>query len=555
MEWVMTRRLLFMQVFEVNAVKKAIRACIFLLVLIVLLYSIQSLLGAKWGINSSGARETTNAIGFYQEPTNTIDVLLVGSSNVFWGTSPLTMYEEYGFTGYTRGSANQPIMLTYYTILDSLRVQNPKVIVLETDEMLKKFDPIGVEYSARRALDYMQLTKIKLAAIRDLPIDGSEQTRISYVFPLLRYHGRWKELDEEDYSYFSWERHNYLKGQYPGVGIFDFHWPEGFMTPSTAVADIPKDNVEYLERIAALCEERGIGLVLIETPNGTWNYAKHNAVQTVADRLGLLYLDYNLPEMIQATGIIDQEDFNANQWHLRITGADKLSKHLGAFIVSAYTLPDHRGEKGYEQWDKDLAAYNEFKAEKINQPTAKANATPQPTTIKLADPVLGSFANVEEGILINWVAIENAQSYAVFRREPNGDWTTLGRSDSTMFLDETAEFGRPYLYTVKAIKDTTVSYCDPNGLLAIRIAEPEILEITAEPGNVHLSWMAADGATAYAILRKDTDMDWETVGLTDCLHYFDMTVESGKTYIYAVQGVKRGCYSAYNRNGQSVTVP
>ena len=92
-------------------------------------------------------------------------------------------------------------------------------------------------------------------------------------------------------------------------------------------------------------------------------------------------------------------------------------------------------------------------------------------------------------------------------------------------------------------------------MLAIRIAEPEILEITAEPGNVRLSWMAADGATAYAILRKDTDMDWETVGLTDCLHYFDMTVESGKTYIYAVQGVKRGCYSAYNRNGQSVTVP
>lgn len=338
--------------------KNFIRIISFLLIFCVLFAFIQSLFSAKWGPGAGGAFETTNFNGFYAEPNDSLDVLLVGSSNIFYGSSPLKMYEKYGFTGYVRGSANQPIMMAYYTVLDSLRSQTPKVIVVEMGEMLNDFDPIGVEYSARRALDYMEFSKIKLDAIRDLPIDGSEQTRISYVFPLLRYHGRWQELQKADLQYFAWEKHNYTKGQYIGRVRYDFVWPEGFMTPSSDMSPIPEQNMDYLTRIADLCKELEIPLVLITTPVGTWDYAQHNAIQYVADVLGSPYLDYNMPELIAASGILDTEDFHYNQWHLRVTGADKLSVHLGAYLTENYDLPDHRNDPSYALWEDDVARYN-----------------------------------------------------------------------------------------------------------------------------------------------------------------------------------------------------
>lgn len=341
--------------------KKYIRIVVFLMIFCMLFLFVQRIFSAKWGPGTTGALETTNAIGFYEEPDNSLDVLLTGSSNIFYGSSPVKMFEKYGFASYVRGSANQPIMMMYYTILDSLRSQTPKVIVAEMGEMLSDFDPIGVEYSARRALDYMQFTNVKLNAINDLPIDGSDQTRISYVFPLLRYHSRWKELNKADLEYFIWEKHNYAKGQYIGRLRYDFVWPEGFMTPSDLVADVPAQNKEYLSRIVKLCEEKNIELILINTPVGTWDYAQHNAIQQVADEFGVPYIDYNLPEYIEATGITDTEDFHYNQWHLRVTGADKLSVHLGEYLTEKYELPNHWDEEAFAIWHEDVMRYNNEK--------------------------------------------------------------------------------------------------------------------------------------------------------------------------------------------------
>lgn len=341
--------------------KNLIRTCIFLMIFCMLFSVTQKFVSAKWGPGTQGAMETMNMQGFYDEPKNSLEVMLLGASNVFYGTSPVKMYEAYGFTSYVRGSANQPLMMTYYALMDSLRTQSPKVVVLEMGEMMAKFDPVATEYSARRALDYMKLSPVKLKAIRDLPIDGSEQTRTSYLFPLLRYHSRWKEINKTDFDYFGWERHNYMKGQYFGGSRLDFTWPEGYMTPSDKVETLPEQNVDYATRIAALCREKGIELVLINTPTGTWNYARHNAIAKIAQDLNVPYLDYNMPELIEATGIIDTEDFHYNQWHLRVTGADKLSVHLGQYLVDHYGLTDQRGNSKYSAWDEDVRRYNQEK--------------------------------------------------------------------------------------------------------------------------------------------------------------------------------------------------
>lgn len=426
---------------------------LFLAVFAGIFLSVQEVLRVKWGAETAGAHETLNANGFYSEPENSLDVMLYGSSYLFFAVSPMKMYEDYGFTSYARGSANQSIYLSYYSIKDSLRYQTPKVIVLEIGQIVNPFDPVKDEWIARRGLDWMELSPVKLEAIKNLKIDGSNQTRLSYVFPLLRYHSRWSELGDSDFEYFDWERHNYSKGQYIGVTKLDFKWPADYMKETDKAAEIPADNMEYFKKIVDLCREKGIELLLVKTTAGAWTYDKYRAIKNMAEDFGVTYLDFNLPEYISEIGITT-DDFHYNVWHLRVTGAEKTSVYLGKYLKEHYSLPDRRSDTKYRsEWDDDLKRYNDYKEEKGVR------------YYSLDDPVLKSAETVDNGILITWYRVEHAKQYAVYRRPLEGkEWTNLGKVEDTEFLDREAEKGNSYVYTVKAINGIIVSFCDVNGL-------------------------------------------------------------------------------------------
>ena len=341
--------------------KKLASALVFLLIFCLIFQSVQELLKPKWGEGTGGARETLNANGFYSEPEDTIDVLFYGSSYCFFAVSPMKMWQDYGFTSYVRGSANQSMFLTYYTLKESLDYQTPKAVVIEIGQVVNEFDPVKDEWIARRGLDYLRLSPTKTEAILDLEIQDSQQSYMDYFFPLLRYHSRWKELGFYDFDYYNWEDHNSYKGQYTGVSIYQYQWPEGFMAPTEEVYELPENSAAYLEKIAQLCQERDIELIFLKSPMDGWTYAMHNGVQQLADRYEVPFIDYNLPENIEAIGLDPATDFHYNQWHLRVTGADKLSVHLGRFLTEEYDLPDHREDPAYDIWHRDLEAYIELK--------------------------------------------------------------------------------------------------------------------------------------------------------------------------------------------------
>lgn len=346
-----------------NFLKLILKVAVFLVIFSIIFFPVQELLRAKWGIGTTGARETTNAFGFYDLPENTLDVMVFGASESFYDVSPLTMYENNGFTSYVRGSANQPVYLMYYTILDSLRTQSPEIIVLECGPMLKTFNPAdGDEWLTRRGMDYMELSSVKLEAICNLPIDGSDQSKLSYVFPLLRYHSRWSELDQYDFEYFDWEAHNEFKGQYPGISSYEVTLPADYMAVPTEKAEvIPEDTMVYIQKIIDLCKDRGIEPVIIKAPTSGWTYEKHNAIQHIVDENGLMFIDFNLPEILKEIGIDTKKDFHYNEWHLGLRGADKVSVFLGDYLDDTYELPDRRSDSNNSSWDEDLAVYKELK--------------------------------------------------------------------------------------------------------------------------------------------------------------------------------------------------
>ncbi|HOO29083.1 MAG TPA: hypothetical protein PLU43_11515, partial [Lachnospiraceae bacterium] len=134
---------------------------------------------------------------FYKEQLDT-DIIFVGSSTVYSGVSPLILWEKYGYTSYDRSNSSQTIWISYYMIEDAIKCHKPKLVVLDIG-FIKYWDTYAEEPSNRKAIDGMRFSKTKLACI-GAAMDQDEKIT-DYLFPILRFHSRWKELQPEDFLY------------------------------------------------------------------------------------------------------------------------------------------------------------------------------------------------------------------------------------------------------------------------------------------------------------------------------------------------------------------
>ena len=298
-------------------------------------------------------------IGFYREPKDSLDVLFVGSSPVRWGISPLTLWHEYGFTSYLRSSLQMQPSVGYNYLMEALETQSPKLVVMYVPKLFTENNVDAFEHRVRQAVDYMPFSRYKLDIIRETLAESETQTLWSYLFPLLRYHDRWKELSWEDLDIqgkLCRSPHTY-RGQTPYYSITVYQkydlsqWDE-----SAAKKEVNAHSEEYLAKIAALLQEKGIPLLLVDMPRATPEYGRDLAYTELAERYQADYLNLAAPETMEAMGIDPTEDFY-DATHLNATGAEKLSKYLGGYLTQRYDLPDRRGEGDMQRWDADYETW------------------------------------------------------------------------------------------------------------------------------------------------------------------------------------------------------
>ena len=136
-------------------------------------------------------------IAEYYNETADHDVVFIGDCEVYENFSPDVLWREYGITSYIRGSAQQLIWQSYYLMEETLKYETPKVMVFNVLSM-QYGEPQSEAYN-RLNLDGMRLSPQKLAAVEASMTE--EESMLSYLFPLLRYHTRWSELTAEDVKY------------------------------------------------------------------------------------------------------------------------------------------------------------------------------------------------------------------------------------------------------------------------------------------------------------------------------------------------------------------
>ena len=144
---------------------------------------------------------TTIVDGFYAEKKNDIDLIVIGSSNSFCTVDPLVLYEEYGIAAYDFGSSSQPMNLSVLYLKEALKTQKPKVVALEVNMMTSDSESSRSEAGLRWGFTNIPLSVDKLKCIYQ-SVGEVNAEYFTYVFPIFRYHSRWKELSKTDYTYF-----------------------------------------------------------------------------------------------------------------------------------------------------------------------------------------------------------------------------------------------------------------------------------------------------------------------------------------------------------------
>lgn len=336
-------------------INKVITALVLLALSFAILWFVQRLFMPKY---QKGVIEGSFTEEYYKEKVPH-DVIFFGDCDAYESYSPIKMYEEYGISAYIRGSGEQYICQSYYLLRDVLRTETPKVVVMSIHNL--QFDVPRKEEYNRMTLDGMRWSKDKIDAINASMTEN--ETFLSYVFPILRYHDRWNELTKTDFEHVFSKDITSCNGYYMRCDVK----PQGKLPRLSPLLNyrFGENAMDYLDRIRLLCEEKGIELILVRAPIEYKWYEQWDAnVEEYAAKYGLTYI--NFCEHKDEMGLDMNFDTYDEGHHLNIYGAEKLSVYFGRYLSENYDLTDYRQvPEVASEYEKKIKFYNDMRDDQL----------------------------------------------------------------------------------------------------------------------------------------------------------------------------------------------
>lgn len=285
------------------------------------------ILKPNWNTGNSCFGRTTTA--YLAQPDQSIDVLFLGSSQILRGLDTAAFREEYGIAAYTRATAVQFPAVTYYYLKEALEHHDIKVVVSDFSNLYMKYDPDEYEPYLRYAFDYMPLSADKIQAIRATTKDSEEQDLLSYMFPFLRYHSRWRELTMDDIT---WPLSEHTDNGYGSIICDDVVTVSHQATVyAETAAQYEEESLYWYEKVVQLCEENNVELILLRMPRETWDAEQATADLKFAEKYNLTFYDLNSDALYADLGFNDQTDY-MDPMHLNATGAKRITAWLANII-------------------------------------------------------------------------------------------------------------------------------------------------------------------------------------------------------------------------------
>ena len=307
-----------------ETVKKLAFSLGFVALLIGLILLLSLLVFSEESDRSKGALDPSIR-GVYDEPENTVDVLMVGDSETYSSLIPLQLFEEYGVTSYCCATSGQLLSDTEEILDRVFSAQSPKVVILETNAIFRKVSTSNV-------------------MLREL----------GGIFSVFTNHNKWKEIGgnggvTDDESACD------LKGYRFSTEVAAVY--ETGKAKDKESVRIASQNRYYVEWIKELCDENGARLILVSAPSAlNWSEGRHERLAALAEEVGVAFVDMNL--LSDEVPIDWKTDTRDHGDHLNYFGAKKATAFLGKYLSENASLPDRRTDPSCEAWNREGALFH-----------------------------------------------------------------------------------------------------------------------------------------------------------------------------------------------------
>jgi hypothetical protein len=236
--------------------------------------------------------------------------------------------EEYNFAAYDFGASNQNLPITYYYLQEALKTQTPKVVMVDIGRIFEDgYADTDEEKSLAWSYSATKLSVEKMNSL-DYVLKGDKWKVLSYLFPLLQFHDRWKSFGLNDIMYY-FTTHDFSSRGYLSRDNVE---SQDIMYLSDDDGDerlISEESSYAIMDIVALCNENNISLIFFKTPTSNWSRTDSCTVKAFMDDNNLEFIDMN--EYLNEIGIDAEEDFY-NRTHLNCYGAEKSTDFLGMYL-------------------------------------------------------------------------------------------------------------------------------------------------------------------------------------------------------------------------------
>jgi|LSQX01.3.fsa_nt_gb hypothetical protein len=324
--------------------------------LIVIALTITSYISAS---NFKDPSSTFMIDAFYDLPENSVDILSVGSSHLYYGVNPAVLWDSAGYVAFNLCASSQYPWNSYFYLVEALKTQKPKLVILET-YFLYYPDEYGEYEESLKSIIGMKWSQNKIDAIN---ASFPENERFNFYVDICLTHGRYVNIGVDDYIM----KQDSLEYKFYKGHVFSSHIQKiagkDFSEDKT-YQKLPEKAEEYYRKSIELCIENDIPLLVCSIPfNETlFNRRISNTAEKILNEYegNLQFVNFN--DYRSDMKIDIATDFADNQ-HLNYTGSEKFSKYLSAYIFEHFEIPEntHEDDEKYKSWEHDFLVYERKK--------------------------------------------------------------------------------------------------------------------------------------------------------------------------------------------------
>ncbi|WP_452230586.1 hypothetical protein [Lacinutrix sp. MEBiC02404] len=291
---------------------------------------------------------------FYNEKEkNTVDVLFLGNSHLANGVNTKIINAKCKLSSYNLGLRATNIFHTYYNLVEALKNQKPKLVVIENFTFLEN----AAESEFLNEEGKMFVKNYGAIHAKKPGLNKFEEINLAYkenklynFFNLFRGHENWSDLENQSKVLYKYTSSNFkdkdYKDHYQSLKIL--RKERASKIDNLKIKDtinISKDQEVFIERIIKLSQEHDFELLFVTIPFYNNYYAKiEDQLKQVNKKLNAIikehnnvkFLDLNTMSDFSRTYFLDEKP-SRNQ-HLNYKGGIKATNILANYVNKEYNF-------------------------------------------------------------------------------------------------------------------------------------------------------------------------------------------------------------------------